>query len=112
MDYVQLIKKKQELKNIINESSNDDTYYEGLKKGVSESFKFFNCSMSFYKKYKNDVKLLMKEQNKLWLEWIKYYNKQENINKLNYLDIYNKWLFNDIFSNIQNKDDNNLLEIF
>ena len=67
---------QQELKNIINKSSNDDTYYEGLKKGVTESFKFFNYSMSFYNKYKNDVKLLMKEQQSVWKKWINYYNKK------------------------------------
>jgi len=116
MKFDQLINKKKELNKIINTSknnnNNNEQYYEGLKKGVSESFNLFKSTIAFYKEYKDDVKLLMKEQNKLWLKWVDYYNSQTSINNSNYKNRYNKWLFDNIFSNINTEEERELLELF
>jgi hypothetical protein len=77
----------------------NDKYYEGYKNGVIESFNLFNSTVQFYKQYKDDVKLLMKEQNKLWYKWVEYYNNKTGIDKNNFIDYYNKWLFENLFSN-------------
>ena len=111
MKFDQLMYKKKELNKMINNSNNNEKYYEGLKKGVTESFNLFNSTISFYKEYKDDVKLLMKEQNKLWLKWVDYYNSQTSIDNSNYKNRYNKWLFDNIFSNI-NTEERELLELF
>jgi hypothetical protein len=115
MKYDQLINKKKELNTIINNSNNcknNEKYYEGLKKGISESFTLINSTITFYKQYKDDVKLLMKEQNKLWLKWVDYYNGQTGIDNSNYKNRYNKWLFDNIFSNIGNEEKSELLELY
>lgn len=113
MKYDQLINKKKELNKIINNSNNNDKKYnEGLKKGVAKSFDLFNLTIEFYIKYKDDVKLLMKEQNKLWNNWVKYYNTQNKIDNSNYISSYNKWLFDNIFLNIKTEENRQLLELF
>ena len=115
MKYDELINKKKELKKIINNSNfnnKNEKYYEGFKKGVLESVNLFNSTISFYKQYKDDVKLLMKEQNKLWLKWVDYYNGQTSIDNSNYKNRYNKWLFDNIFSNIKTEENEELLELF
>ena len=53
----------------------------------------------------------MKEQNKLWLKWVDYYNGQTGIDTSNYKNRYNKWLFDNIFSNIGNEEKSELLEV-
>jgi hypothetical protein len=115
MKYDQLINKKKKLNKIINNQDNfkdNKKYYEGLKEGVNESFDLFNLTIEFYKKYKDNVKLLMNEQNKLWLKWISYYNNQNDINNSNYKIRYNKWLFDNLFLNINNDKKIGLLEIY
>ena len=115
MKFDQLINKKKELYKIINntsKNSNDEKYYEGLKKGILDSFNLFNSAILFYKQYKNNVKLLMKEQNNLWIKWVDYYNSQKGIDNSNYENRYNKWLFENIFSNINNDEQSDYLELF
>jgi hypothetical protein len=67
--------------------------------------------VDLYKKYKNDVKLLMKEQKKVWNEWIKYYESHKEIKNSNYLETYNNWLFNYAFSNLNGKKTSDFFEI-
>ena len=98
----------QKLKN--KDNSDDYNFCSGFEKGVNESFEAFSTSIDTYKRYKNDVKLLMKEQQKIWSKWIKYYNSKKNINNDNFLDKYNDWLFSYIFSGIDNENSSGLLE--
>ena len=115
MKFDHLINKKRDLYNIINNTnkkSSNDEYFKGLKKGILDSFDLFNTSILFYKKYKDNVKLLMKEQNNLWLKWVDYYNKQKGINRTNYNNTFNKWLFEKIFSTKDNVEISNFLELF
>ena len=104
MDYIQLIHKINELNNIIknqnekiNIEDNNLKYIQGFKKGVLESFNLFNSIIDFYNEYKNNVSKLMKEQNKLWKTWVSYYSDIKGIDKSNYNDRYNKWLFENLF---------------
>ena len=101
-------KNLQKLKNKNN--SDENNYYSGFEKGVNESFEAFASSIDAYKRYKNDVKLLMKEQQKIWSKWIKYYNSKNNINNDNFLAKYNDWLFSFIFSGIDNENSTGFLE--
>ena len=78
-------------------SAKEKIYQEGFRDGVEESFKQFQVAIKMYKKYKDNVKLLMEEQNKVWKKWIEYYEKQSNINRENFLQRYNEWLFRYIF---------------
>ena len=63
-------------------------------------------------KQETNVKKLMNEQNKLWSKWIKYYNDKNSIDSSNFINNYNKWLFENIF--IINKLDQkcNKFELF
>jgi hypothetical protein len=119
MKYIQLLNKKEEINNIVNQSqSNEKTetidikYYEGFKKGVLESFNLFNSTIDFYKQYKDNVKLLMKEQNKLWHKWVEYYNTKTGIDKSNYNDNYNIWLFENLFSELNNNESNETMRLY
>jgi hypothetical protein len=84
----------------INEKSE---FYLGFKKGVDDSFNVFTSYVDLFKRYKNNVKLLMNEQKDVWLKFVKYYETQSDTNTTNYLSKYNNWLFNYIFQNIDNE---------
>ena len=106
------LKIEKNLQKLKNKNDSDDTkYYSGFEKGVNESFEAFATSIDAYKRYKNDVKLLMKEQQKIWSKWIKYYNSKNNINNDNFLDKYNDWLFSFIFSGIDKESSTSFLEL-
>lgn len=90
-----LSKQKQYLeKNIL---SGNEEYKKGYKEGVEEAFKQFEKTIKLYNRYKNNTKLLMEEQNKIWKKWISYYEKQRDINKKDFLQRYNNWLFSYLF---------------
>lgn len=115
MKYDQLLSKKKELNDIINNSNKykiNEKYFEGIKKGIFDSFELFNSTIEFYKKYKDNVKLLMNEQKKIWVEWVNYYNGQNGIDKKDYKNRYNKWLFDYIFSNLKINEKSEILGIF
>ncbi len=115
MKYDQIIDKKKELSEIINNSNNvneEDKYDKGLRKGISESFQLFESVISFYNQYKGNVNLLMKEQNKLWLKWVNYYNHQTGINNSNYTNRYNKWLFDNLFIILNFEEKSELFKLF
>ena len=107
MKYESLRNKKQKIKKdgcTSKQKNSDDKFYLGFVKGVDDSFEVFASYVEYYKGYKNDVKCLMNEQRNIWKEWVKFYEKQTDISKENYLDRYNNWLFDYIFSNISNDD--------
>ena len=100
-----------EISKTTNKKINDDSdFYLGFKKGVDESFNVFNSYIDLFKRYKNNVKLLMDEQNTVWSKWVKYYENHSNIDTSNYLEKYNDWLFDYIFSDI-NTETSNLLNL-
>jgi len=85
-------------------SKEQSEFYSGFKKGVDDSFNTFAYYVDFFKRYKNNVKLLMNEQKDIWLKFVKYYETQSDTNTSNYLSRYNNWLFNYIFYDINNEN--------
>jgi len=108
-------KKQKIIKDIIkstdNNVNNESEYYLGFKKGVDDSFETFASFVNLFKKYKNNVKLLMNEQNDVWKKFVNYYENQSDTNKSNYLKIYNNWLFEYIFYDVNNLDSNDFFSL-
>ena len=105
MEYEPLKNKKQKMKDDIlslknQNNTNENGFYLGFEKGVDNSFDLFASFIELYKRYKDDVKLLMNEQKNIWSKWVKYYENQSNVNTSNYLENYNNWLFDYIFSDV------------
>jgi len=100
--------KKSNLKKELNKKNS--RFREGFKRGVDKSFEVFSSYIKYYSRYQNNIKLLLDEQKIIWKKWTRLYEKQDNITKENYLEIYNKWLFNYIF--IKNDFDNNEYKLF
>jgi hypothetical protein len=116
MKFEPLKNKKQKLmKDILIKTDNNLTdkseFYLGFKKGVNDSFEIFTNFIDLFKRYKNNVKLLMNEQKDVWLKFVQFYEKQSDTNKSNYLSIYNNWLFEFIFHDINNMNLNSFLNI-
>ena len=108
--------KKQEMKKDILASKDYDNkerkeFYLGFEKGIDDSFDVFASFFDLYKRYKNDLKLLMNEQKTVWLEWVKYYEAQTDINKSNYFSRYNDWLFNYIFYDVNSTKSDDFLSL-
>jgi len=115
MEFETLKVKKKKLQEEINtkeKTKNKENlkFYEGYEKGIEQSFNLFEKFIELYKKYQNNVKLLMNEENKVWKNWVKYYENKSDINTDNYLEKYNDWLFDYFFSNI-NEDTEKLLSL-
>ena len=115
MKYEPIKNKKQKMKDEVlslkkQNDSNENNFYLGFEKGVDNSFDLFASFIELYKRYKNDVKLLMNEQKNIWSKWVKYYEKQSDVNTSNYLEKYNNWLFEYIFSDV-NGDAVNFLSL-
>jgi len=75
----------------------------GFEEGVDNSFKIFASYIDMYNHYKEDVKLLMKEQKPVWKQWVSFYEKQNNVSKTDYLPLYKTWLFDYIFNDVNNE---------
>ena len=107
--------KQKMMKEIITSSdkkiNNESEFYSGFKKGVDDSFNVFSSYIDLFKKYKNNVKLLMNEQKDVWLKFVKYYETQSNTNTSNYISKYNNWLFNYFFYDINNGDSDDFLSL-
>ena len=103
MKYEPLKDKKQQLKN--QKKSDNNEFKIGFEKGVDNSFDLFASFIDLYKRYKDDVKLLMKEQKNVWSNWVKFYENQSNVDPASYLGRYNEWLFDYFFSNINDDSD-------
>ena len=108
-------KKQKIIKEIIKANDKNvkekNEFYSGFKKGVDDSFNTFASYIDFFKKYKNNVKLLMNEQKDIWIKFVKYYETQSNTNSSNYLSKYNNWLFNYIFHDINNENFDDFLSL-
>jgi len=108
-------KKQKMMKNVLTSTDNNindkSEFYLGFKKGVNDSFNTFASFIDLFKKYKNNVKLLMNEQKDVWLKFVQYYEIQSDINTSNYLNIYNNWLFEYIFYDINNMSPNDFLRL-
>jgi hypothetical protein len=116
MKYEPLKDIKQKIKNNVNGSidsndNNNKNYNQGFEKGVSDSFDIFASTIEAYKRYKDNVKLLMNEQQKVWKKWVKYYNGKSDIDNSNYINRYNNWLFDYTFSDINNEKSEGLFEL-
>ncbi len=116
MNYDKILNKKKEMNNMLKQSNKTNEnpqiiYSEDYKKGVLESFDLFKSIVEFYDKYKSNVKLLMQEQNNLWKKWVIFYNENTGINKANYNDKFNKWLFENLFSEFNNTQPNKLFDL-
>ena len=116
MKYEPVKDKKRKMKKNIRKSAgsnvlDDDNFYLGFEKGVSDSFDLFASAVEEYKRYKDNVKLLMKEQQKVWLEWVSYYDSKSDIDNSNYLDRYNNWLFDYAFSDIDEEKSDGLFKL-
>jgi len=90
-DLIQQIKKEKQ--------SETNTYKDGVKKGITESFRSFSDLVTTYQKYQNNVKLLMNDEKQIWKKWVDYYEQQNNISKSDYMSSYNEWLFDYLFCN-------------
>lgn len=116
MIYEPLKNKKQKMMKDVFTSNDkkinkESEYYLGFKKGVDDSFNAFSFYIDFFKKYKNNVKLLMNEQKDIWLKFVKYYETKSDTNSSNYLSRYNNWLFNYIFSDINEESSDDFLSL-
>jgi hypothetical protein len=92
------------------QSSSKDDFNKGFKKGVTEAFEEVENSISLFKRYESDVKLLMKEQKPVWKHWVSYYEDQK-IDQADYLKRYNHWLFDFVFSQGKRKKEETLLNL-
>ena len=111
MQYEPLKEQKQKIKkdflSLKNQNNtNKKEFYMGFEKGVDNSFDLFASFIDLFKKYKNNVKLLMNEQKKVWSKWVKYYENHSNIDTSNYLEKYNDWLFDYLFSDLNGETAN------
>ena len=79
--------------------SEKNTYEDGMKKGIADSFHCFSDLVTTYLKYQNNVKLLMSDEKHIWKKWVQYYEQQSNISKSDYIHNYNIWLFDYLFCN-------------
>ena len=108
-------KKQKIMKDFLKSTDNDindkSEFYLGFKKGVDNSFNTFASFIDLFKRYKNNVKLLMNEQKDVWLKFVKYYETQSDTNTSNYLIRYNEWLFDYIFNDINNMNPNDFLSL-
>jgi len=116
MKYEPLKDKKQKIKKNINGSKecnnhNDKNFNQGFEKGISDSFDLFASTIEEFKRYKDNVKLLMKEQQTVWKKWVEYYNGKSDIDNSNYLNRYNNWLFEYTFSNINGEKTDELFPL-
>lgn len=93
-----------------NKKSKEDDFCKGFSEGVSEAFQEVQNSIDLFKRYQNDVKLLMKEQKPVWKHWVSFY-EDKNINQDEYLDQYNGWLFDFVFLKGSRKKEETLLNL-
>ena len=87
-----------------NKQSNEN-YSDGIKIGINKSFQSFSDLIKQYLNYQNDVKKLMSEEQEIWKKWVQFYEKQQEIAKSDYIEIYNTWLFNYLFCNSMKKQE-------
>jgi hypothetical protein len=108
-------KKHKMIKDVLKSTDNsiniESEFYLGFKKGIDDSFNVFASFIDLFKRYKNNVKLLMNEQKDVWQKFVKYYETQSDTNTSNYLNRYNNWLFDYIFYDVNNMSPNDFLRL-
>lgn len=110
MNIEPLKNKKQQIQNIQTKKTKNQEYQQGFEQAINESFNLFAQYIDQYKRYKNNLQLLMKEQKTLWKQWVSYYEAQNNVDKNEYLNVYNNWLFDYLFTDINNTTSSFLFE--
>jgi hypothetical protein len=106
MNYEPLEQKKHQLKKQMRSAKKETReFYQGFEQGIDDAFDVFANYVDLYKRYKNDLKLLMEEQKPVWKHWVTYYDAQKNVDKNEYLGHYNNWLFDYIFLDGNNKSE-------
>jgi len=112
MNYEPLKQKKHTLKKqiLLTKKENND-FFQGFEQGVDDAFELFTTYVDLYKRYQNDLKLLMKEQKPVWKHWVQYYEKQKNMDKSKYIGTYNNWLFDFIFQDVNNTKEDGFLNL-
>ena len=107
--------KQKMMKDVLTSTDNNindkSEFYLGFKEGVDDSFNVFASFVDLFKRYKNNVKLLMNEQKDVWLKFVQYYETQSDTITSNYLNGYNNWLFDYIFYDINNMSPNEFLSL-
>ena len=106
------ILKKDILKTSEKNINDKSEFYSGYIQGIDNSFEIFASFIGLFNKYKNNVKLLMNEQNDVWKKFVKFYDSQSNLDKSNYLSKYNSWLFEFLFDDPNNLKSDDFLSIF
>ena len=92
-----------ELKICLEKKSNslskneENSFSQGYKTGVEQSFFSFSKLVKKFEKYQNNVSLLMKEEKTIWKKWVSYYEQSPDISKHDYINKYNDWLFSFLF---------------
>ena len=104
--------KKDFLNSTDNNVSDQSEFYLGYKKGIDDSFEVFASYIDLFKRYKNNVKLLMNEQKDVWQNFVKFYETQKGLNTSNYLGKYNSWLFEYLFDDLNNMENDDFLSLF
>jgi len=105
-------KMKKDILALTDERINDrNEFHLGFEKGVDDSFEIFASFINLYKRYKNNVKLLMNEQKNVWSKWVQFYETQTDMNTSNYLVRYNNWLFEYIFYDVNNMNSDSFLSL-
>jgi hypothetical protein len=101
---------KEELIRKMNNQSSEENFRKGFTQGVDEAFQEFENSVDLFKRYENDVKLLMKEQKPVWKNWVSFFEGKK-INQDEYLERYNVWLFEFVFLKGKRKKEESLLNL-
>ncbi len=96
--------KEEQLENKKSKPSSKEDYHKGYDKGVTEAFKEVQQSVVLFKRYENDVKLLMKEQKPVWKNWVSFY-EEKKIKQNEYMQRYNNWLFDYVFIKGKKKEE-------
>jgi hypothetical protein len=89
---------------------------ENKKKNISKIGFVYNedsiiSAVQFFKTYRSNIKKLLADHENIWKKWIDYYNNlnesnnpsfinNTEVNKLLYIDKFNKWLFDYSFSDV------------
>ena len=84
-------------KTSILSKNEENSFSNGYITGIEQSFFSFSSLIKKFQKYQNDVKLLMKDEKKIWKKWVSYYEQNSDISKNDYIGKYNAWLFDYLF---------------
>ena len=104
------VKKKHLFKNKVKQNSSKEEFSKGFDQGIADAFQEVFNSVNLFKRYEDDVKLLMEEQKPVWKYWVSYYEKKK-INQDDYLKQYNTWLFDFVFIKGKKKQEESIFNL-